>query len=96
MKAMAGFKGPVHFNPRAGVEVPDCLVDAVFPWLKESMRELDAFEKSHDDKLMKTTAWQFLKQMELLGPVVIQDVGAMKLLHPKQFENCPFINDPFF
>ena len=83
MKAMAGFKGPVHFNPRTGVEVPDCLVDTVFPWLKESSRQLDEYERSHDGKLQKMTARQFLKQMELLGPVVIQDVAAMKLLYPK-------------
>ena len=60
------------------------------------MRQLDAFEQSNDGKLQKTTARQFLKQMELLGPVVIQDVAAMKLLHPERFENCPLINDPLF
>ena len=93
MKAMAGFKGPILYNPRVGVDVPEVLMDAVFPWLKQSTLDLDEFEAAHG---AKTTARQFLRQMFILAPVVIQDVAAMKILHPERCEKSPLMNDPLF
>lgn len=96
LRAMAGFveAGGMHYNPRVGVNVPDCLTDAVFPWVKESKARLEAFKKER--KVERTTATQFLRHMELMAMVFIQDVAAIKLLHPDRCENCLLLDDPLF
>ena len=65
LRSMAGFDacGGVYYNPRSNVKVPEELCNAVFPWLADSMKRLNAHEEEHPNDL-KPTAHHFLTQME--------------------------------
>jgi hypothetical protein len=94
IRGMAGFvgSGGMHYNPRVAVEVPEELSNAVFPWLVGCRDHLDAVEAS--TLILKPTARQFLKHMDLMAKVLIQDVAAIKIKHPDRFgEEYPFFND---
>jgi Centromere DNA-binding protein complex CBF3 subunit, domain 2 len=99
IRVMAGFStaGGMHYNPRTHVEVPAVLTDRVFPWVKDSMARVVAWNEANKGrKQPKSTAWHFLKLMEHLAPVVIQDVAVLKLKHPERCENAPLMDDPLF
>jgi Centromere DNA-binding protein complex CBF3 subunit, domain 2 len=99
LRGMAGFGkgvGGVHYNPRSVVPVPVELSNAVFPWLEESIDSLDSYEARGGES--KPTARQFLNHMSVLSTVLIQDVAAMKCLHPERIDpQLPlFKNDAIF
>lgn len=87
LRGMAGFKGAngMHYNPRSDVKVPTQLSELIFPWLKDSIDHLNAFEQR--TRTLKPTARQFLKHMSVLSTVLIQDVAVIKLLHPERCVN---------
>jgi hypothetical protein len=95
LRGMAGFDeaGGMHYNPRTAVDVDNELRDAVFPWVRNSIIDLDKYESEMG--VLKPTARQFLNHMNLMQTVLIQDVAAMMLLHPDRctddyplFKNC--------
>ena len=96
LRAMAGFTeaGGMHHNPRVGVEAPETLKDQVFPWLKDSTDRLEELKRVNGRQ--KTTATAFLRHMDLMASVVVQDVAAMKLLHPDRCQKAPLMDDPLF
>lgn len=96
LRAMAGFdeSGGMHYSPRVAVEVPNELKNAVFPWLEDSIGELNEFELQYD--VSKPTARQFLKMMSLLAPVLIQDVAVIMIQFPERCADSLLMQDPMF
>jgi Centromere DNA-binding protein complex CBF3 subunit, domain 2 len=98
LRGMAGYEAGqgMYYNPRSAVPVPAELSKAVFPWVEPCWERLKTYEQERDE--LKPTATAFLRHMSSLATVLIQDLAAMKLLHPERCENeyRLFKDDPIF
>jgi hypothetical protein len=86
----------VYYNPRSAVPVPEELSDRVFPWVRPCWEKVKRYEVETKD--MKPTATAFFTLMSSLATVLIQDVAALKLMHPDRCGNeYPLFKDnPIF
>ena len=74
----------MNYNPRVAFEVPQELLDQVFPWVPEAKKpfEVDAPPADKVTAQNRLTAGAFLAMMEQLRSVVIQDAAAMIIESP--------------
>ena len=97
IRAKAGFHqaGGMYFNTRTVVEPPESLRKCIFPWLEESLKKVRDFNASQERRVPCKTALQFLKLLDYLRTVALQDAASMLELYP---ERCghPLFQLPVF
>jgi hypothetical protein len=90
IRTMAGFTASdrMHYNPRVSVEPPLALRAMVFPWVEDSLKAV--MEKTAEDGVDRYTAVCFLKLMQDLRNVVLQDAAAMVVKYPDRRRHALF------
>ena len=72
LRVMAGFeKTDSYFLPRGRAQPSDALCVLIWPWLTERLRLLEESDGEHP------TALHFLRFLDVLRCVVLQDAAAM-------------------
>lgn len=95
IRSMAGFPpGQTHYNPRTQVDVPDVLLEQVFPWVDGELERVH--QRCAEDGIDRQTAVEFLKLLKHLRIVAFQDAAYMLAFSLDRCEGHPMFKLPCF
>ena len=97
LRSMAGFNevDGMHYNSRTVVEPPKGLLEQVFPFVDVSLAAIESSSQANPNR-RHTTAHNFLRMLDCLRRVLLQDAAAMMVMYPERRSSMFFRRNKLF